>query len=308
MNAAGNPPGHDSNSPGSTTYHGLPAIKTPVWTWEVPAYFYAGGAAGAAATIGAVLQVLDGEDSARLVRRCRDLAALGTTAGTALLISDLGRPARFLNMLRVFKPSSPLNVGSWILSAATGLSVGAAVMSRVGGPLARMGELAGLGAGVLGPPLAGYTAVLLAATAVPVWQEGRTTLPVLFIASSTGAACSLLELGDFDETELTAVRRLGTIAQLVELAAAKAVERETGRVERVARPYKEGLSGALWKASGALTVVSLALDQVTGKRKEGRVAAALLGSAGSLALRFSVWHAGRASAADPRATFESQRA
>ncbi len=307
-----------TTAPRASTYYDLPAIKEPVWTWEVPAYFYVGGAAGAAATIGAVLQVLDGGDSERLVQRCRDIAAVGTLVGSGLLISDLGRPERFLNMLRVFKPRSPLNLGSWILVTASGLSAGSAVLSRFSrrsrpaDPVprriaGRVGALAGLGAGAIGLPLSGYTAVLLAGTAVPVWKESRRTLPLLFVASATGAACSLLEMGDFDERELTAVRRLGTIAQLSELALAKVVEKESGRVPGVGRPYEEGVSGTLWRASSSLTVGSLVVDTVTGKSRPGRVSAALLGTLGSIALRFSLWFAGRASSRDPRATFDPQR-
>ena len=135
---------HPTTAPRASTYYDLPAIKEPVWTWEVPAYFYVGGAAGAAATIGAVLQVLDGDDSERLVQRCRDIAAVGTLIGSGLLISDLGRPERFLNMLRVFKPRSPLNLGSWILVTASGLSAGSAVLSRSRGITRSVGALAGL--------------------------------------------------------------------------------------------------------------------------------------------------------------------
>ena len=292
----------------STTYYDRPAIKEPVWTWEVPAYFYVGGVAGAAAAIGALLQLLDGEESEALVRRCRDLAAFGGVAGSALLISDLGRPERFLNMLRVFKPSSPLSVGSWILALASSMSGAAALSSRTSGLVRRLGDMAGIGAGLAGLPLSGYTAVLVSDTVVPVWRESRKTLPGLFVASSTGAACSLLEAGAFTEKELTAVRRLGTIAQVAELFAAKAVEKEAGRrVERVARPYQEGVSGAMWKASTSLTVASLAVDTITGKRRSGRIAAALLGTTGSVCLRVAVWQAGRSSARDPRATFELQR-
>ena len=289
------------------TYHGLPVLKEPVWTWEVPAYFYLGGAAGAAATIGATLQALDGENSARLVRRCRDISAVGTLVGTGLLIRDLGRPERFLNMLRVFKPSSPLNIGSWILVAAGGLSASSAALTRSRGFARRLGDLAGLGAGAIGLPLSGYTAVLLAGTAVPVWKASRRSMPLLFVASATGAACSLLEMGDFDERELTAVRRLGTAAQLSELILAKAVEKESAGPAGAGRPYKEGMAGSLWNASTAGTVVSLAVDTLTGKSRSGRVAAALVGTLGSIALRFSVWLAGRASARDPHATFDSQR-
>jgi hypothetical protein len=95
---------------------------------------------------------------------------------------------------------------------------------------------------------------------------------------------------------------------VAELFAAKAVEKEAGRrVERVARPYQEGVSGAMWKASTSLTVASLAVDTITGKRRSGRIAAALLGTTGSVCLRVAVWQAGRSSARDPRATFELQR-
>jgi formate-dependent nitrite reductase membrane component NrfD len=288
----------------STTYHGLPVLKEPVWTWEVPVYFYIGGAAGAAATIGAVLQVLDGDNSERLVRRCRDISAVGTLAGSGLLVSDLGRPERFLNMLRVFKPSSPLNLGSWILMAAGGLSAISSALTRSRGFARRVGDLAGLGAGAIGLPLSGYTAVLLAGTAVPVWKASRRSMPLLFVASATGAACSLLEMGDFDRRELTAVRRLGTVAQLSELALAKAVEKESAGP--AGAPLQEGISGTLWNASTAGTVTSLAIDTFTGKSRSGRVAAALVGTLGSIALRFSIWLAGRASARDPRATFDSQ--
>ena len=299
--------GGAATSDEGTTYYGLPVIKEPVWTWEVPAYFYIGGAAGAAATIGAVLQVLDGDDSERLVQRCRDIAAVGTLAGSALLVSDLGRPERFLNMLRVFKPSSPLNIGSWILMAASGLSATSAVLSRSRGLGRRLGGLVGLSAGAIGLPLSGYTAVLLAGTAVPVWKASRRSMPLLFVASATGAACSLLEMGDFNEKELTAVRRLGTVAQLSELALAKAVEKGSASLAGAGRPYAEGMAGTLWKASSACTVASLAVDTFTGRSRSGRVAAALVGTVGSIALRYSVWLAGRASARDPRATFDSQR-
>ena len=192
---------------------------------------------------------------------------------------------------------------------ASGLSAGAAVLSHSRGFGRRLGAIAGLGAGAIELPLSGYTAVLLAGTAVPVWRGSRRSLPLLFVASATGAACSLLEMGDFDERELTAVRRLGTVAQLAELALAKAVEKETasGAVAGVGRPYEEGMAGTLWKASTVCTVTSLAVDTFTGRSRSGRVAAALVGTVGSIALRFSVWLAGRASARDPRATFDSHK-
>src|SRR3954452_1945523 len=94
-------------------YYGLPLLKRPTWTWEVPVYFWVGGAAGASALIGAVAGRMGAGQ--RLARDARWMAAAGSALSPPLLISDLGRPERFLNMMRVFKPDSPMSVGSWTL-------------------------------------------------------------------------------------------------------------------------------------------------------------------------------------------------
>src|SRR2546426_4233470 len=103
-----------------TGYYGIPLLKKPAWTWEIPLYFFVGGAAGAAAVVGAIADYT-GADR-RLVRDARWIAAAGAVISPALLISDLGRPSRFLNMLRVFKPQSAMSVGAWTL---VGFSAGA---------------------------------------------------------------------------------------------------------------------------------------------------------------------------------------
>ena len=293
---------------GSPTYYDRPVLKEPTWIWAVPAYFYAGGAAGAAATLGGVAQVLDREGLRELIGACRWVAAAGTVAGTALLIHDLGRPERFLNMLRVFRPTSPMNVGSWILAAAAPAAVASAVLSRAQGPAGALGDASGITAAVLGPPLAGYTAVLLSNTAVPVWQSARRSLPGLFMSSGASAAASFIDLLTLPRREQSVVRRFGITAKIADLAAAAAVDREAGRVERVSRPLKGGVSGFLWKTSKALTAVSLGLSLVPGARRWPRIASAVTGTAGAVALRFAVFHAGTASSRDPRATFEQQRA
>src|SRR5262249_48626942 len=96
------------------TYYDRPLVKQPVWVWSIPTYFYAGATAGASLALGAAVQVLHGSSS-NLVRRSRLLGAIGISIGASLLIYDLGRPERFMNMLRVFRPTSPMNVGSWLL-------------------------------------------------------------------------------------------------------------------------------------------------------------------------------------------------
>jgi hypothetical protein len=283
------------------SYYGLPALKPPVWKGYIPAYFFLGGAAGAAAAVGAAAQLAGGPSMRGLVMKARLVAAFGTAAGAVLLVLDLGRPARFLNMMRVFRPTSPMNLGTWVLSAAGAGSAGALVLGR-----SKVGDAAGILAGAAGLPLATYTAVLIANTAVPVWQGASASLPVLFGASASTSAASILELMPLRPAEARAVRVLGVAAKIADLAAARSMERELGPAR--ARPLREGPSSMLWRAASAMTAASLVLSLLPLRSRGARTLTGLLGAAGSLTLRFAVASAGKASAADPRATFEPQRA
>jgi hypothetical protein len=173
------------------SYYGRPVIKEPVWKPEVPWYFFTGGVGGASA---AFALVAEAGGRVSLARRARlvSLGALG--ASPALLISDLGRPERFLNMLRVFKPTSPMNMGSWLL-VATGTAAGLASTHDVLGRFPRTGRASASAAGLLGLPLSTYTAALLANTSVPLWHEARRELPFVFAgsaAASAGAAAAIV--------------------------------------------------------------------------------------------------------------------
>ncbi len=291
------------------TYYGRPVLKEPVWIWAVPVYFYVGGTAGAAAVLGAAAQALGGRELQGLVRSCRWVAALGGAAGSALLVYDLGRPERFLNMLRVFRPTSPMSVGSWVLAGAASTTMGSALLADRGGFLGRLGDAAAYAAALLGMPLAGYTAVLLGNTAVPVWRAARRSLPHLFIGTSVSGLAALFGLlpVELAPRERKIVERFGIAGKVVDLAAMAAVEREANEVEPVGRPLREGLPGALWNAARAMTAASLALSLLPGRSRGKRIAGGLLGTAGALALRLAVFHAGRASSRDPRATFRQQR-
>lgn len=302
------PPGEQSGEGSARTYYDRPVVKEPVWIWAVPAYFYVGGAAGAAAVLAEVVDTMLGERADGLVRRARWIGAAGGALGTALLIHDLGRPSRFLNMLRVFRPSSPMSVGSWILGAAAPAFALSAALPRAGGVVGRAADAAGKVAAALGLPLTGYTAVLVSTSAIPLWQAVRRSLPPLFVASAASSATSLLAMFDLDDGEAEVVRRFGIAAQIAEAGATIAVERDADRIESVGRPLHEGLSGTLWTASKALSAASLSLSLVPGGSRLRRAAAGVLGTAGALSLRFGVFHAGKASARDPRATFEQQRA
>src|SRR5207248_9141363 len=216
--------------------------------WSVPACFSAGGTAGASAVLAAAAQVIDRDELDGLIKRARVIAAAGTALGTVFLIVDLGKPGRFLNMLRVFRASSPLSVGSWILAPSSVLAAGSAMLPGA------LGDAAGLGAGALGGPLATYTGVLLTNTAVPVWQAPLRSMPPLFAASAVSGTASLLDLLELNEREERLVWHFGVAGKAAELAAAMVVEREaTSSVERVARPLKEGLGGALWRRAELCT-------------------------------------------------------
>jgi formate-dependent nitrite reductase membrane component NrfD len=294
----------------SSTYYEVPVLPEPVWKWYVPAYFYVGGLAGACAVVGASAHVMGRRSMARLSRQCRMVAAAGAATSAALLIADLGRPARFFNMLRVFRPTSPMNMGTWILSGF-GACAGLAVLPElvpVPSPIRRLADGASIGAGLFGLPLTGYTGVLLANTAVPLWQGAGRSLPILFSSSGAAAAASFIDLLPTSAAEEIAAHRLGVIAKAAELAMTVALEREVSRVQRVARPLRTGLSGTLWRCAQLLSAASLLISLSSRGRPRLRRLAGAFGNLASLALRFAVTEGGKRSARDPRATFEQQRA
>ncbi len=304
-------PSRSGPAEAAPSYYGVPAIKAPVWRPSIPTYFYVGGCAGAASALGAAAELLGGHRLESLGRRCRWLGLAGNVAGAALLIQDLGRPARFLNMLRVFRPTSPMNLGAWILSASGALNtvaVAGTVLGGRGGTLEKLGGAASVAAGVLGLPLAGYTAVLLSNTAVPVWQGARRTLPFLFIASGVASAASLLQmLPEHSRVARRVVRRFGVIGKLGELAAEVAVERELSRTEALSRHLKQGRARRLWNMARLCTATSLVLDLLPGQRRWKQLTSSGLGTVGALAARQAIYAAGMASSKDPHATFVPQR-
>jgi formate-dependent nitrite reductase membrane component NrfD len=239
----------------------------------------------------------------RLAKTALYVGAAADVASPALLVSDLGRPERFLNMLRVFKVTSPMSVGSWILFVSGGASNTAALLELTGRlrPVKRAAELVSF---LVGAPLATYTGTLIADTAIPVWHEARKELPWLFGASaaaSAGAATALfLPAGESGPS-----RRLAVAGVAVELGLMEAMQRRLGFVGEV---YKQEAAGKLARASKILTGTGAALLATRGRRSRGAaVAGSALVLAGELALRYSVFKAGFQSARDPRYTVIPQR-
>jgi hypothetical protein len=275
------------------SYYGRPIIKEPVWKPEVPAYFFVGGLTGASAAMSAAARLAGNEP---LARRALFVAAVGASASPVLLIKDLGRPARFYNMMRVFKVTSPMSVGTWILSAE-GTSTGIAAACELFGVLPRVRATAQAVSGLLGPAMASYTGALVADSVVPAWHEGRRQLPVIFAgsaaASAGGVAAALTPTGSAGPA-----RRFAVIGAVTELVGKKVMEARMG--ELVSEPYRKGKGGRYAKASRRATLAGAAVMLVAGKSRPGAVMAGALLAAGSWCERFSVFHAGKASASDPR--------
>ena len=201
------------------TYYDRPLLKEPVWEWAVPLYYFVGGAAGASLVMGAAAQIDRSGRLKKLMRRCHAAGIAGSALSGALLIYDLGRPARFHHMLRVFRPTSPMNMGVWILSGVAPSAIAAAIFGGRRGIAGAFGEISGIASGLAGLGLATYTGVLVSNTAVPVWQESRRVLPILFGASAMASAGSLFDLLFEDPQARRITYTFGTIGRVAELAA-----------------------------------------------------------------------------------------
>ncbi len=286
--------------PEARSYHGQPVIKDPVWTWEIPIYFFTGGLAGASAGL-AFLSELDGEDV--LARRAWAIALAGITLSPGFLVSDLGRPERFLNMLRLFKVTSPMSVGSWLLSGS-GAATALAAANAWTGRFPRAARVAKPAAAVLGLPLSTYTAALLANTAIPVWHRASRWLPFVF---GSGAALSAGAVGVAvtPPERARAARRLALGAAVVE---GPLMELMALRLGRHGHAYRHGQAVAAAHLSRGCIAAGGALLYRRGS--SSRLAAAASGallSVGAVATRWSVFRAGFRSANDPRYVTGSQR-
>lgn len=283
-----------------SSYYGRPVLNAVPWQpLDVAGYLFLGGLAGASSLLGAGAQATGRDALARVSK----VGAAGAAAlSIAALVHDLGRPARFLHMLRVLKVTSPMSVGSWLLAGYVPLA-GVAAASAVTGRVPRIGTLATAGAATLGPAVASYTAALIADTAVPAWHEGHRELPYVFVGSAATAAGGLGLLGAPLDQQGPA-RALAVLGVAGELGAFARMRRRMGLV---AETYSSGTGGRLVRAGEVLAVAGAA-GAVLGRRS--RLASALSGAAllaASAATRFGIFAAGTASVQDPRYTVVPQR-
>jgi hypothetical protein len=285
-----------------TGYYKQPLLKEPQWTWAVPLYFFVGGAAGSLGVIGSLADVVG--DDARLAEHARWMALGGAVLSGGLLIYDLGRPERFLHMLRIFKPQSVMSVGSWVLSAFStfaGMSSFADLLRWKFGDSLAVSLISGtgrVGSVVFGMPFHNYTGVLLGVTAIPVWNSRVRSLPHAFGMSGMQSAASLLELAGHADS--TALNLLAMLAASIESREAVKTAQAPGLA---VLPAKQGVSGGLIQAGSILSgpvPLILRVASLFGRNRRLRQMAAVSGIAGSLLMRYGWTHAGSESARDWR--------
>src|SRR4051794_27116156 len=230
----------------AASYHGNPVLKPPTWTWQVPLYFFVGGVAGISAVMALAAHLIA---NTGLTRAASWVALAGGLISAPLLIADLGRPARFLNMLRVFKPRSAMSLGAWTLTGFSSAIALAVICQEL--TLAGHGNtffvvvwwLTQISAALSGLILASYTSVLLSVTAIPVWSENRKLMPAVFLAGALGSTAAVLELLGFT---IPATQFIGIVASTIEIVIAVVIE---DRNRYVDRPLREGTLGWLIRAS-----------------------------------------------------------
>jgi formate-dependent nitrite reductase membrane component NrfD len=305
------------------SYYDIPLLKKPVWGWEIATYFFLGGLSAGAYLLGRVAERAGGEKYRGLTRTAADVALGALIPCPPLLIADLGDPKRFHHMLRVWKPTSPMNLGTWSVVAYSGMAAYEVVRQYLtehdrhlspgrrsallklmnNGTLLLLHDAAGTTFSLL---VAGYTGVLLSCTANPLWSKNPFLGP-LFSASAiaTGAEAISLALDLFggedeensDSQEM--LRKIDTIAHVAELALMQGVLRTAGEK---AKPLTHGSMKAHHRFSKGGIIAAEALKLLPAPRpvrKPVRLMWNLLGLAAGFSMRWSMVVGGREAAADP---------
>ena len=294
-----------------TSYYGRPIVKAAPWERDIAYYLFTGGVAAGSSLLAGGAD-LTGRPGLRRAGRIGSLVSL--LLSVVALVHDLGKPSRFLNMLRVVKLTSPMSVGTWILSIHgpfAGLAAAAEVVGMLPtawqrGPvrlLLRLGGPAGLVGAVTAPPVAAYTAVLLADTATPAWHSAHEELPFVFCGSAAAASGGWAMIAA-PVAEAGPARTFAVGGAAVELLMAHRMEASMGLS---AETLHTGKAGRLMRASKVLTAAGAAGAILGGRSRVLSVVSGTALMAGSLCTRLGVYEAGMASARDPKYTVVPQR-
>ncbi len=297
-----------------TTYYDQPQLKKSHWGVRVALYIFIAGLSGGAQLIATAADLASGDQQIGVVQRGRHIALVAVVLGPPLLIWDLHTPQRFYNMLRIFRRTSPMSIGTYVLSSFSLFSIMTAAADLFG--WRRVARVAQVPAAIAGSGMTTYTAALLAATSTPIWAAVPRALAIQFAASSLGAGSAALQLAgraDGDEKSAPALQALSAVAAATELVGAIAAERTYRDVGIASSTTSRQPWGALHQFAAIGVGAALPLAAYAGKLASGRplaslmFAAAIAVLAGSFALRLSVIGAGNDSALHPRQSLRFAR-
>ena len=295
------------------TYCERSTVKPSPFNWMVAAYIFVGGVGGAAQIISAIADLGGRGEAKSVVSPGRYVALAGTILGPPLLIADLHTPSRWFNMLRIFRATSPMSIGSWILSAFgtfAGATAGADMAERAQvAPrlFRRLARVLQVPAALAGAGMTFYTGGLLTATSTPLWAAAPRLIASRFASAAMAAAAASLALIQRRRGYAYSARDLEDLAALavaVELGLGQASDRAYQR-NGVASALHDSRFAPAYRGAELLgTVLPLAfygLDRLV-FRGSGRLSrpASLAVIAGSAVLRQAILYAGNESARRPR--------
>ena len=301
--------GHDHQTPAQATYYDHPALKKPEWLWYVPAYFFVGGLASGAYVIATLMDIRARPEDRTAVRSGYAIALAGMLLSPVLLIADLGRPERFLNMLRVFKPRSMMSMGSWgltLFGSFSALALASTILQDLGHRIAVLRVVSWLG---LLPAMfvGGYSGLLLSATNVPLWAGNRLLMGPLFLSSALSSGLAAVHIAQplFGSLAPTTADRIQRAERRVSAAELALMLGSLVALGRTARPLVWGRWAVVFQfgAIGLGHLLPVVLDRLISKGRRTELLTAGLSLAGSAMLRLAVTEAGKQSADDALAYF-----
>jgi formate-dependent nitrite reductase membrane component NrfD len=305
----------------SPSYYDVSMLQAPVWEGRlIGTYFFLGGLSGASYLLARMSEIFGGKEYRDVSRAGTTVAMMALLPCAPLLIADLGDPSRFHHMLRVFKPHSPMSLGTWVVSGYGGAAAGAVLrewmIATKGEPktppakaldnsLAVITDMAGVPLALL---MMSYTGVLLSATATPVWCRNKWLSP-LFTASAIGNGAGAVSLAlQFmqrhrrSRAESAGEKVLDRVSTAAHIAEAVLRYQYVKSLGHLAKPLTHGAQKKYMIGSTASLIAAEALKYapLEGRsRKVARIASALLSVAGGFALKFGITEAGKPSAEDP---------
>jgi protein NrfD len=304
------------------TYYGQPAIKPSLWGWLVSSYIFIAGIGGSAQIIATAADLAGDRALAPVIRNGRYIALGAATLGGPLLIADLHTPQRFYNMLRIFRKTSPMSIGTYVLMSFGSLSAALAALQLAldrdysrGRAMQAAIKLLEIPAALAGMGMSTYTGALLSATSNPLWGAAPRHIAAAFGASAMASGTAVLTIAEqcssvpgSSKERGRALDRIGWVVSAVEFLLLVSLRR---------RFHEQGVDGALndsgWGpaydlgavALGAgLPVLSHAARVVAPERAPRlKLATSLAILAGGFLLRHVLLRAGNAAAERPKDYF-----